>query len=105
MACVFAVWVRSWLNITSVAVQTYKVTEKSSRYCYFINSTGAVSRHKLSRSQKFVKVQKFDCEYWCEVRVPRSAGIVLVAGAKAKTMTNNLPILSVLWLVAFKITI
>jgi len=41
-------------------------------------------------------VQKFDCEFWCEVRVPRSAGIVLVAGAKAKTMTNNLPILSVL---------
>ena len=96
MACVFAVQVQSWLNITRVAVQTFKVTEKLSWYCYFINSTGAVSRYNLSRSQKLVKVQKFDCEFWREVRVPRSAGIVLVAGAKAKTMTNNLPILSVL---------
>jgi hypothetical protein len=98
MACVFAVRVRSWLNITRVAVQTFKVTEKLSWYCYFINSTGAVSRYNLSRSQKLVKVQKFDCEFWREVRVPRSAGIVLAAGAKAKTMTNNLPILSVLCL-------
>jgi len=96
MACVFAVQVKSWLNITRVAVQTFKVTEKLSWYCYFINSTGAVSQYNLSRSQKLVKVQKFDCEYWSEVRVPRSAGIVLVAGARAKTMTNNLPILSVL---------
>jgi hypothetical protein len=48
-----------------------------------------------------VKVQKFDCEFWREVRVTRSAGIVLVAGAKAKTMTNNLPILSVLYAVLF----
>ena len=98
MACVFAVQVQSWLNITRVAVQTFKATEKLSWYCYFINSTGAVSRYNLSRSQKLVKVQKFDCEYWREVQVPRSAGIVLVAGAKAKTMTNNLPILSVLGL-------
>ena len=101
MACVFAVQVQSWLNITHVAVQTFKVTEKLSWYCYFINSTGAVSRYNLSRSQKLVKVRKFDCEFWREVRVPRSAGIVLVAGAKAKTMTNNLPILSVLWGVYF----
>jgi hypothetical protein len=101
MACVFAIQVQSWLNITCVAVQTFKVTEKLSWYCYFINSTGAVSRHKLSRSQKLVKVQKFDCEFWREVRVTRSAGIVLVAGAKAKTVTNNLPILSVLAFVQF----
>ena len=33
------------------------------------------------------------------VRVQVSAGFVLGAGVKAKTMTNNLPILSVLWLV------
>jgi hypothetical protein len=55
-----------------------------------------VSRYKLSRSQKFVTVQKFNCEHWREVRVPWLVGSVLVAGAKAKTMTNNLPILSVL---------
>ena len=57
MACVFAVRVRGWFNITSVAVQTFKVTGKLSRYCYFINSTGAVSRYKLERNQKLVKVQ------------------------------------------------
>jgi len=115
MACVFAVQVQSWLNITRIAIQTFKVTEKLSWHCYFINSTGAVSRYNLSRSQKLVKVQKFDCEYWCEVRVPRSAGSVLVAGVKArpydparlyrsggrtvgrvKTMTNKCRLLSVL---------
>jgi len=40
MACVFAVKVQSWLNITRVAVQTFEVIEKLSRYCYFLNSTG-----------------------------------------------------------------
>jgi hypothetical protein len=89
MASVFAVQVQSWLNITRVAVQTFKVTEKLSRYCYFLKNTGAVSRYNLSRSQKLVKVQKLYCEYWREVWVPRSAGIVLVLGAKAKTMTNK----------------
>jgi len=96
MACVFAVKVQSFVGYTSVAVQTFKATVKLSRYCYFINSTGAVSRYKLSRSQKFVRVQKFNCEHWREVRVRRSAGAVLVAGAKAKTMTNKCRLLSVL---------
>jgi hypothetical protein len=109
MARVFAVQVQSWLNITRVAVQTFKVTEKLSWYCYFINNTGAVSWYNLSRSHKMVKVQEFDCKYWREVRVPRSAGIVLVAGAKAKTVTNNLPILSVLgqviYFVRFKVKV
>jgi hypothetical protein len=58
MACVFAVQVQGWFNITSVAVQTFKVTGKLSRYCYFINSTGAASRYNLKRSQELVKVQK-----------------------------------------------
>ena len=44
MAYVFAVRVQGWFNITRVAVQTFKVTGKLSRYCYFLNSTGAVSR-------------------------------------------------------------
>jgi len=34
---------------------------KLSRYCYFINSTGAASRYKFNRSQKTVKVQNFYC--------------------------------------------
>ena len=69
MACVFAVQVQSFVGITSVAVQTFKVTGKLSRYCYFINSTGAVSRYKVERSQKLVKVQKFYWGHWREVRV------------------------------------
>jgi hypothetical protein len=58
--------------------------------------TGAVSRYNLSRSQKFVMLQEFDCE---QMRVSRCNGhyeFVLGAGAKAKTVTNNLPLLSVL---------
>ena len=58
--------------------------------------TGAVSRYKLSRSQKFIKVQDLNC---VQMRVSGCNGhykFVLGAGAKAKTVTNNLPILSVL---------
>src|SRR5665647_326906 len=35
---------------------------KLSRYRIVIGGTGAVSRHKLSRSQKAVKLQVFNCE-------------------------------------------
>ena|SRR4030043_347353 len=58
--------------------------------------TGAVSRYKLSRSQKFVKVQDFNCG---QMRVSGCNGhyeFIFGAVAKAKTVTNNLPILSVL---------
>jgi hypothetical protein len=58
--------------------------------------TGAVSRYNLSRSQKLVTVQKFNC---VQMRVSGCNGyyeFVLGVGAKAKTVTNNLPILSVL---------
>jgi hypothetical protein len=58
--------------------------------------TGAVSRYKLSRSQKFVKVQNFDGGQMrvsgCNVQYE----FVLGAGIKAKTVTNKLPLLSVL---------
>jgi hypothetical protein len=70
---------------------------------------GAVSRYKLIRSQKLVTVQDL---YWVQMRaLPNVAErswvsgynghyeFVLGAVTKAKTMTNNLPILSVLWLV------
>jgi hypothetical protein len=69
---------------------------KLSRYRILIGGTGAVSRYKLSRSQKLVKVQDFNCVQMrvsgCNIRYK----FVLSAGAKAKTVTNNLPILSVL---------
>jgi hypothetical protein len=58
--------------------------------------TGAVSRYKLSRSQIIVKVQDFN---WVQMRVSWCNGhyeFVLGAGAKAKSVTNNLPLLSVL---------
>ena len=63
--------------------------------------TGAVSRYNLSRSQKLVTVQDFNCG---QMRVSGCNGhyeFVLGAGAKAKTVTNNLPILSVLARVYF----
>jgi len=71
--------------------------------------TGAVSRYNLSRSQKFVKVQDINCE---QMRVSGCNGyykFVLSAGApacrqagrKAKSVTNNLPILSVLALAVY----
>ena len=58
--------------------------------------TGAVSRYKLSRSQKFVMVQNFNC---MQMSVSGSNGyyeFVLGAGAKAKTVTSPLIIPSVL---------
>jgi hypothetical protein len=85
---------------------------KLSRYRIFIGSTGAVSRYKLSRNQKSVTVQDLNC---VQMRVSGCNGhykLVLSAGEKArpygrtggraKSVTNNLPILSVLWGVIFQ---
>ena len=62
-----------------------------------VAGTGAVSRYNLSRSQKFVKVQNLNCgqmsESWCNGRFK----FVLWPGPKAKSVTNNLPLLSVLY--------
>ena len=69
---------------------------KLSRYRMFVRGTGAVSRYKLSRSQKTVKVQDLYCG---QVRVSGCKSyykFILSAGAKAKSVTSNLPILSVL---------
>jgi hypothetical protein len=58
--------------------------------------TGAVSRYNLSRSRKIVKVQDFN---YVQMRVSGCSGhyeFVLGAGVKAKTVTSNLPLLSVL---------
>ena len=67
-----------------------------SRYTNFKAGTSAVSRYKADRSQKVIKVYK------ALLRVVRESGcngnykFVLSAGAKAKSVTNNLPLLSVL---------
>jgi hypothetical protein len=74
--------------------------------------TGTVSRrvprerserreYKLSRSQKFVKMQDFNCVQMRVSRCNNHYKFVLGAGAKAKSVTNNLLILSVLWCVVF----
>ena len=58
--------------------------------------TGAMSRYKLSRSQQLVKVQNLTCMQMSVSGFNGHYEIVLVAGTKAKTVTNNLPLLSVL---------
>jgi len=61
-----------------------------------VEGTGAVSRYKLSRRQEFITIQDLNS---VQMRVSGCNGhykFVLGAGAKAKTVTNNLPILSVL---------
>jgi hypothetical protein len=61
-----------------------------------VAGTGAVSRYNLSRSQKFVKVQDFNCVQMSVSGCNDHYEFVLGAGAKAKSVTNNLPLLSVL---------
>ena len=61
-----------------------------------VAGTGAVSRYNLSRSQKLVTVQDFNCVQMSVSGCNNHYKFVLSAGAKAKTVTNNLPILSVL---------
>ena len=58
--------------------------------------TGAVSRYILSRSQKLITVQDFNCKQMRVSGCKNHYKFVLRAGAKAKSVTNNLPILSVL---------
>ena len=69
---------------------------KLSRYRIFVGGTGAVSRYKLSRSQKFVKIKDLSCVQMRVSGCNAHYEFVLGAGAKAKSMTNNLPLLSVL---------
>jgi recombinational DNA repair protein RecT len=76
MARVFAVRVLSWLSITIVAVQ---VILRMGNYPGIVILLTVVARSGF--------VKHYDS--------------VLVAGAKAKTVTNNLPILSVLGFRAF----
>jgi len=63
--------------------------------------TGAVSRYNLSRSQKLVTVQDLNCGQMRVSGYNNHYKFVLSAGVKAKSVTNNLPILSVLWAVGY----
>jgi hypothetical protein len=61
-----------------------------------VAGTGAVSRYNLSRSQKFITVQDLNCVQISVSGCNNHYESVLSVGAKAKSVTNNLPILSVL---------
>jgi hypothetical protein len=54
---------------------------KLSRFRMLIGGTGAVSRYKLSRSQKVVRVQDFDCRQMRVSRYMNHYKFVLGAGA------------------------
>ena len=58
--------------------------------------TGAVSRYKVVSEAENCHGAECLLRAAARVRVHRDYGLVLIAGAKAKTVTNNLPILSVL---------
>jgi hypothetical protein len=58
--------------------------------------TSAVSLYNLSRSLEFIKVQDFNCGQMRVSGCKTHYKFVLRAVAKAKSVTNNLPILSVL---------
>jgi hypothetical protein len=62
----------------------------------FVVGTGAVSRFNADRSQKTIKVYKVLCVQMRVSGCNNHYESVLGAGAKAKSVTNNLPILSVL---------
>jgi len=62
-----------------------------------VAGTGAVSRYKLSRSQNFITVQDLNCGQMRVSGCKNHYKSVLGVGAKAKSVTNNLPILSVLY--------
>ena len=64
----------------------------------FIAGTGAVSRYKLSRRQKIVMVQGFDCGQMCVSGCSCHYKFFLGAGVNAKTVTSLLIIPSVLCL-------
>ena len=74
---------------------------KLSRYRIFVGGTCAVSRYNLSRSRKTVKVQDLYCGQVRASGCKNHYKYVLQVGAKAKSVTNNLPILSVLGHVCF----
>jgi len=92
----FAVMAQILLSITSVAVQVRSEPRIYPRLQSLWRAQVKRSRYKLSRSQKFVKEQNFNCGQMRGSRCNGHYEFVLGAGAKAKSVTNNLPLLSVL---------
>ena len=95
---VFAIMVQILLSAGAIAVQSFIGAANLSLVTNLIEGTGAVSRYNLSRSQKFITMQNFNCVQMRVSGCKSHYKAVLSARAKAKTVTNNLPILSVLCL-------
>lgn len=96
MAHFLQIKVQGYLRFTSVAVQVFSEPVNYHGIGFLLRALAQRSRYNVYRSQKFVKVQDFDCEQmsvsWCKGHYK----FILSAGAKAKSVTNNLPLLSVL---------
>jgi len=104
MARVFAFQVQSLLSITSVAVQVLSEPRIYPRLQSWLRALAPSTRgYKLSRSQKAVKMQDFKCGQMRVSGYNNHYKFVLSAGTKAKSVTNNLPILSVLAAVIYSL--
>ena len=95
MASVFAVMVQILPKHYACRGTNLIGAGKLSRYRILIEGTGAVSRYKFDRSQEIVTVQDLYCGQ------VRASGCTFQQDLSweqgfAKTVTNNLPILSVL---------
>ena len=81
---VFAIQVQSLMSITRVAIQIILRPEICQGAEMLFEGTGAVSRYKLSRSQKTVTVQDLFCEQVSVSGCKSQYKFVLRVGAKQK---------------------
>ena len=92
----FAVQVQSFIEHYACRGTSLIGAANLSSVTNLVAGTGAVSRYKLSRSQKSSQGAGFKLRADARVRVQRPLQICLGCRSKAKSVTNNLPILSVL---------
>jgi hypothetical protein len=92
----FAVMVKIFLSITRVAIQVLSEPRIYPRLQSWLQALAQCRVTKLIGANKLSRYNEFNCG---QMRVSGCNGhyeFVLGAGAKAKSVTNNLPILSVL---------
>jgi hypothetical protein len=92
----FAIQVQSFIEHYACRGTSLIGAANLSLFTKLVAGTGAVSRYNADRSQKFITVQDFNCGQKRVSGCNSYYEFVLRAGAKAKSVTNNLPILSVL---------
>jgi hypothetical protein len=96
MAHFLPVKAQGYLRFTSVAVQGFSEPRVNHRLQGWWHALAQRSRYKLSRSQKSVMVLDLNCLQMRVSGCKNHYKFVLDAGPKAKSVTNNLPLLSVL---------